>query len=452
MTGLIGWWPLHEDSGSKAYDLSGNGNHGSLNGGVTQGVAGKGGLTSYSFDGNDDVVKVSGSNLDTTSPPWTFTAWIKRKGSFGDEQKFFGQSPADETYQAGQFSLQFSNSSHPEQNKFYIGVGGGSTEVIGNTVVDDRKWHHVALQYDGSEWKVYLDGELDGSTTSVPSPSNVSTDPLWIAAVYNSWSNVNMTDARFYSRTLSSDEIKTLHEWGSGDYARPPNDSDSSAVSRWAFDGNVDDSWGSNNGTTSGGLSWSNDAIRGQAADFDGNDDRVEVSDSVAFDIGSGESLTCSFWLKSSLTGYSHVLVGKGELAGGVHKVWDIITNGERDLRFSYQDGSNDAYAYASGVRDGNWHHVTGVYEQGAGVKAYVDGVKVDEGAGNISGWTNDYPLDIGGTTDEQTPDPYGYFQGLIDDLRVYNRALSPEEIFELYRWGTRGRDMRKFTVNSRGL
>ena len=53
MTGLVGWWPLNEYSGSTAYDLSGNDNHGSLNSGVTQGVAGKGGLTSYSFDGSD---------------------------------------------------------------------------------------------------------------------------------------------------------------------------------------------------------------------------------------------------------------------------------------------------------------------------------------------------------------------------------------------------------------
>jgi hypothetical protein len=57
VTGLIGWWPLHESSG-KAKDLSGNGNDGALNNGVRQGVAGKGGLTAYSFDGKDEYVDI----------------------------------------------------------------------------------------------------------------------------------------------------------------------------------------------------------------------------------------------------------------------------------------------------------------------------------------------------------------------------------------------------------
>ena len=42
------------------------------------------------------------------------------------------------------------------------------------------------------------------------------------------------------------------------------------------------------------------------------------------------------------------------------------------------------------------------------------------------------------------------YYQGKLDDVRIYDKALSPSEVFELYRWGTRGRDMRKLTTNSR--
>ena len=53
---LIGYWPLNENSG-KAYDRSGNGNHGSLNGAVTQGETGLLGNTAYDFDGNDDYIQ-----------------------------------------------------------------------------------------------------------------------------------------------------------------------------------------------------------------------------------------------------------------------------------------------------------------------------------------------------------------------------------------------------------
>ncbi|MFT4892883.1 MAG: hypothetical protein ACI8Z7_000672 [Candidatus Nanohaloarchaea archaeon] len=70
--GLIGWWPLHENSG-RANDLSGNGNHGSLNGSLTQGSAGKGGLVAYKFDGSDDYVSISPTLKD---PEFSVSLWV----------------------------------------------------------------------------------------------------------------------------------------------------------------------------------------------------------------------------------------------------------------------------------------------------------------------------------------------------------------------------------------
>ena len=96
MTGLVGWWPLNEDSGNTAYDLSGNGNHGSLNGGITQGVVGKGGLTSYSFDGNDDYVDV-GDSAFNLSEAISLSVWIKPDS--------LGQQAIISKTQGGSYSL-----------------------------------------------------------------------------------------------------------------------------------------------------------------------------------------------------------------------------------------------------------------------------------------------------------------------------------------------------------
>jgi hypothetical protein len=47
--------------------------------------------------------------------------------------------------------------------------------------------------------------------------------------------------------------------------------------------------------------------------------------------------------------------------------------------------------------------------------------------------------------------DRINLFEGKLDDPRLYSRPLKSHEVFQLYQWGTRGRDMRKLTVNARG-
>lgn len=97
MTGLIGWWPLHEDSG-RASDLSGNGNHGTLSGGVTQGVAGRGGLTAYSFDGVDGEVALPAQTLGNS---FTVALWVYPRSNTPDETQdhnFWTHKDGDDDY------------------------------------------------------------------------------------------------------------------------------------------------------------------------------------------------------------------------------------------------------------------------------------------------------------------------------------------------------------------
>jgi hypothetical protein len=82
--------------------------------------------------------------------------------------------------------------------------------------------------------------------------------------------------------------------------------------------------------------------------------------------------------------------------------------------------------------RVGSWHQVTGVYDTGTHTIAiYVDGVPEDVehvfGIPSARG-----PLTVGGGIDDYTPTDT--FIGAISELRVYARALSPGEVWELYR------------------
>jgi beta-galactosidase len=85
----------------------------------------------------------------------------------------------------------------------------------------------------------------------------------------------------------------------------------------------------------------------------------------------------------------------------------------------------------AVSVNDGGWHHIAGVYD-GSALRLYVDGV-LDasvSSTGSIS--TNAYNVEIGRNAEQSGRE----FHGAIYDARIYNRALCPEEIQELFDGG----------------
>ncbi|MCG2700708.1 hypothetical protein L6267_00900 [Candidatus Parcubacteria bacterium] len=86
-------------------------------------------------------------------------------------------------------------------------------------------------------------------------------------------------------------------------------------------------------------------------------------------------------------------------------------------------------------INDSQWHHIVGSYD-GTTMKIYIDGTLEDTNtdfSGNLP--TNDGNVRIGADY-QSTPD--NFFSGLIDEARIYNRALSADEVGELYRVGAR--------------
>lgn len=151
---LLGYWPLHEDSGSTAYDISGNGNDGSING-PTIGQTGILGSTAYDFDGTDDEVDL-GSAISSLSS-FTVEAWMKTRSTSEQET----------------VSLR-------ANNDFYLGVrngnwaahiwDGGNNAASGNSVTTGT-WIHLVATWDGSTLRLYEDGAETGSN-SVSSMTN----------------------------------------------------------------------------------------------------------------------------------------------------------------------------------------------------------------------------------------------------------------------------------------
>jgi len=442
MDGLVGWWPLHDDS---AQDLSGNGNHGTLNGGVTTGVAGRGGLEAMSFNGSDGFIDCgSGACSALAGGSFTLSVWFRTSTKSG--QTLLGINPDNGD---NRVILDISDDSN---GKYVLHYYDGSP-YYGSTSVTDGQWHHAVGVYDDSASTVdiYLDGELETSFSSTQTIS--STDLFSIGQEYDGGTSSSDTsghfegplaDARAYSRTLSQPEIQTLYKWGSLDLARPPTD----GVSRYPLDGDATDVWGSNDGIVNGGLAFSGDAIRGQSADFDGSGRYVELSDRT-----QKKSLSFSLWLNwgGDTTGDNQAFFSCG-YDGSSTEVECYYNYTEGTVRFRTYDGSNshgiDDSGYAPPV--GSWVNLIGVYD--GTYETYtlyanaVEQASVSDSYGPIDA-DNTEPWVIGALSSNGSIK--WYTDGLIDDVRIYNYALSPSEVFQNYLWGTRGKDMRSMVVRA---
>jgi hypothetical protein len=187
----------------------------------------------------------------------------------------------------------------------------------------------------------------------------------------------------------------------------------------------VDSSGNDHNGTLLGDTSWV-DGIDGAALAFDGDGDYVDIGKDQSFDITN--QITISAWIKvNAFDREWQTIVAKGDRAWRLQRNW-----GESTLEFACSGlvvpGSDWGQIYGNtDVNDGHWHHVAGVYDQEK-LYLYIDG-NLDasaEAPGTIR--VNDEPVYIG----ENSQMPNRFWNGLIDDVRIYSYALSTEEISEI--------------------
>jgi hypothetical protein len=145
----------------------------------------------------------------------------------------------------------------------------------------------------------------------------------------------------------------------------------------------------------------------------------VAVPNEAAFDFTGPFSVTAWVKLDSWTKGYQ-VIVAKGDDA------WRLQRDNRRNqLEFGIK-GGKDGVTGSTNVADGRWHHVAGVCD-GVMLRLYVDGAP-DGARETVDHGTNDAPVLIGHNYHKRGRQ----FEGLMDDVRVYGRALSPAEVMAL--------------------
>jgi len=177
--------------------------------------------------------------------------------------------------------------------------------------------------------------------------------------------------------------------------------------------------------------SWVDGKI-GKALSFDGVDDYVEVLHSPSLNIT--DVITAMCWIKTTASypaGFHIGVIQKMDFGAPYHGKELGITNNH----IYFHAGGFYAVNILDGalvINDGVWHHVVGGYD-GANSFIYIDGsLDVSEPRTNNLD-DNEENLDLARAYSEA---PSHYFNGVIDEVRVYNRVLTAEEILRLYNEG----------------
>lgn len=201
-------------------------------------------------------------------------------------------------------------------------------------------------------------------------------------------------------------------------------------VAYWPLNNDTDDYWGGNDGTAQGDPILTTGKVGG-SYDFDGSNDKVDIG-SQTFD----NRWSASAWIKTPKTGVDQYVIGRRASDSDRHFLWGLYSVDNTLFFAMYNGGSgHDGTIFSSIVINPNqWYHITVVVNE-TSVKQYINGVQNSSGT-----WTNNPASEtqdtiIGG----RSQNDYGVFNGSIDEVMIFNRSLSAEEIEQLYQGSAYG-------------
>ncbi len=167
------------------------------------------------------------------------------------------------------------------------------------------------------------------------------------------------------------------------------------------------------------------DPVLGTALSFDGEDDYVQVGTDGSMNISS--EMTAEAWVKipSTIPATQRVGLVMGNYRHLPNFNFEIYTEGR--LHFSWNGGEVDAQVDSIDLRDDQWHHIAATRKNGDKLRLYIDGsLKGEFNPGSDADYQ--WPLRIG--ADFRSEDPPGIpFNGLIDDVRLWNTARTADDI-----------------------
>jgi hypothetical protein len=432
---IISWWP----AGGNAQDAISN-NNGTLNGGATFDFGKVG--QSFSFGGvADNVVVADAPSLNPTNAI-SLEAWVYIAGLQGQDRDLISKDGQISGRQISgrQYTLMASS-----LNKFraYIGTGSGTYYLDGTTSLQTNTWYHVAETYDSgtSNLCLYVNGILEtngmvsGTIITSTQPVRIGGGaPTGVSPQYYFQGRVD--EASLYSRALSSNEVAAIFSAGAAGKQNPNCVTVSTnAIGWWPGDGYTNDIAWTNNGTFTT-LPAYDSGMMGQAFSFDGVSNFVSVADVPH--LNPPYALTVEAWVYCTGNDFNHRdIISKD---GETYDRQFILTMSDIDAFRAHVGLNSYGLTYFDGATTVNlftWYHVAMTYD-GNDLILYVNGIEDGRVTAPDTIISTTQPVRIGGGAPPGTLQCF--FQGLIDEATMYDRALSAAEISAIYLAGSAGK------------
>ncbi|MCK4892154.1 MAG: hypothetical protein KAS78_05800 [Candidatus Pacebacteria bacterium] len=376
--------------------------------------------SSLSFDGMDDYVQMPSIN---PTEAITVSAWVKSSSNTG----YGGVWQIVSKYDA----YILGTSSTGGNNMCFITYD--TTWRYGScyAVPDPENWHYFVGTYDNSnkEKKLYVDGILR-STSIASSTIRLDSGPIHIGhreCCSGYYFGGFIDDVRIYDRALYPEEVQDHYN---GIFA-----DNSGLVGHWDFDEGIGETAEDNSGNGNDGALLSSDVDGklynmdnndwvggkyGNGLDFDGSNDYVSINNNL--DVNP-KNFSVSFWVNSSDDKFQMLFI-------------DTLNSYSSNIEFkpstneicmeSYTNNLWDqCFTTSINIDDGQWHNYVLIGASDS-TKLYTDGVNTDIESASTDTANFRFRIISGYGNTNYT---YGsWFNGLIDEVRIYNRALSETE------------------------
>jgi len=452
---LVGYWALDNN-----YNDALGRNNGTCSG--TSCPNNATGLSSgaYTFDGTNDFINLT--NDVATLNALTISTWYKR----APVAFFIGEGDSIIDMEYGNASdrviLLFINNGTANSIRLRLGykdaIATSDSAELSNIIMD-YKWHHILVTKEtNGNATYYVDSISKGIKNCSSGDVSVGNLNSIIGArgdVSTHFINGSIDEVLIYNTSLTPAEITQIYKSGLSQHANTNitlqtrtannyNISDSGLVAFWALNRDTGenstyfkDMLGVNNGTCTGTgcPTYTADGVVGGAYDFDGVNDRISIPP-----FKYGNTFTTSYWIKpSDLSGTEMILTKKTTPA--IESVQQYISNQVIKARVFSAD---DVYIgrTTGNVLTTDWQFITITYNGSSasnGIKIYRNGIQVDNfdfQAGSFSSF-NDLLIATEIGRQNALENPSAYFNGFIDEVRIYNRSLSASEIQNLYQLGS---------------
>lgn len=445
--GLVGYWRFDEGSGQIIHDRSSFQNHGKRGFSDASETFDPAWVLSpwqppnpndedfaLQFDGTDDLVQINDVNGSLDLNDFTLEAWVWRMEENKTEEIIHkggvGENPSVNTNYAILFREDNLARAHFEY------ADSRNVEAVGTTPIQTNRWYHMAGVRSSADnsLKIYVNGVLDAPPLKTELPPNQQDSPVRLGANDPGW-NIDenfkgiLDEVRIWKVARTQEQIQaTMHaqlsgqEQGLAAYWRLNEGAGQAANDRTSF---------GNHGIL--GLSFNVEAqdpiwvkppalpsdSSNFALDFDGLDDHVLFEPNL---LDTPQQITMEAWVKYQSTKTYMMAVS-------LEGVYAFFLN-----RFSvgtftpFFDGgsihAND-HAYGANLNDGQWHHLAAV-NNGQTLQVFVDGVftgSVNETLYDITSLNRTSALGAQFDASEF------HFDGVIDEVRVWNLARTPEQI-----------------------